>query len=464
MIFGDQDEFAIQVDRFEPPWDTVDLRDESVWAAVSIWVAGSNLSEHRRHGTDRIRQELHVPLLPLARWAVGAQAALHFEERSDLGGFTSPHEALDRWSTGHPPADWQESNWLDRRDTWWSEHFTGAASRDVLAPSVGIVRNDDRALVSWRTPDLPRADRTFVRPEGTEVVSWPVVSRALDEYTAAVEGWAPATSDFTSRWEDHRALEYYTGLAGPEIAAFGFLPEASADPALDPLAQVVRDLTHRTSTGPARSSIVSGIRIAGKPGSHDWWNLRRRLIAPAGVHFEAEGNDAARTVRDLLGFDAQPIEDVAGLAGGLGIEVANESPEARGDRMVVAGSAAGSAVTMILSNARTATRWGRRFEVVRAVGHLLQDPIRGEVIGAASGPQAMTSRRRRSGAFAAEFLLPTDALMEASNGVLDGITEGGRFGEMLEHFGVGAQTAAFQLWNQGLLSSADVRDDLIAST
>jgi len=75
----------------------------------------------------------------------------------------------------------------------------------------------------------------------------------------------------------------------------------------------------------------------------------------------------------------------------------------------------------------------------------------------------MASRRRRSGAFAAEFLLPTSALQEASKGVLDGITEGTSFADLLDRFGVGANAAAFQLWNQGFLSSTETRDDLIAS-
>jgi len=31
----------------------------------------------------------------------------------------------------------------------------------------------------------------------------------------------------------------------------------------------------------------------------------------------------------------------------------------------------------------------------------------------------------------------------------------------VDHYRVGARTAAYQLWNHGLRSSADVRDDLI---
>jgi hypothetical protein len=464
VIFGDQDEFALQVDRFEPPWEALDPEEDSVWAAVTIWVAGSNLTEHRRRGTDRVRDNLHIPLVPLARWCVDARSPLHYEERAQVGDFNSPHEELDRWSMGPPAEDLDEAAWLDRRDNWWARHFTGYATRDLIAPSIGFVRNDDRALISWRIPDLPRPDRTFARPRGAEVVSWRVVSNALDEYVAAVKGWAPSAHSIeTARTDDGRALEYYTGLAASELEAFGFLAEAADDPAVDPLAQIVRDLTHRTSTGPAQRSIVSFVRAADQPGGHDWWDMRQKLIPTPGTQFEQEGYDAAQTVRSLLGFDAQPITDVENLARGLDLQIATESPAADADRMVVAGGADGRATTMVLANARTLTAWGRRFEIARALGHLLLDPLRGEAIGAASGPQAMASRRRRSGAFAAEFLLPTAALAEASYGVLDGITEGARFAQLLERFGVGANTAAFHLWNQGFLSSSEIRDDLIAS-
>lgn len=191
MIFGDRDEFALEVDRFDPPWSGVDPQQESVWAAVALWIAGVNVTEHHRHGTDRIRESVHVPLVPLAHWYITARAALHYEERSQLGNLHSPHDELDRWSQAHPPAGFDEVSWMDRRDAWWSRHFTGSATRDVITPSLGFVRNDDQALISWRTPELPRSDRTFVRPRGVEAVSWRIVSSALDEYVAAVQGWAP---------------------------------------------------------------------------------------------------------------------------------------------------------------------------------------------------------------------------------------------------------------------------------
>ena len=83
------------------------------------------------------------------------------------------------------------------------------------------------------------------------------------------------------------------------------------------------------------------------------------------------------------------------------------------------------------------------------------------VLGAAASGFAESRRHRRSGAFAAEFLLPLDALRKATGGVLDAAAEPQVFERLLEEFGVGARTAAFHLWNHRLLTSEDVRNQLI---
>lgn len=464
MIFGDREEFALEADRFSPSWDGPGSDDESVWAAVCVWIAGANVTEHSRHGTDRLRSSLHIPLVPLARWCVAARAALHYEERYQLGYHYAPHDELEAWSRARPPAGVDEDAWLDRRDDWWSHHFTGAATPDIVAPSLGLIRQDDRALISWRAPLLPRPDRSFVSPQGAETVSWQVVSAAIDEFVASVRAWAPSETSFEVVAANRSALEYYTGIPDEKLAAFPFLPQATDDPAADPLAQVVRDLTSRTSMGPAQPSIINVVRDAGQPLGHDWWAVRQALIAGDSRHLEQEGYDGAQSVRGLLDLDGQPIDDVDRLLETLDVSIAEESPNATADRMIVAGTASASATTMVLASPRTEAPWGRRFELARALGHLVLDPLRGDAIGAASGPQAMASRRRRSGAFAAEFLLPTEAVAEASEGSLDGIAEGTRFRDLLHRFGVGSTTAAFHLWNQGFLSSPEVRDDLIASS
>ena len=94
------------------------------------------------------------------------------------------------------------------------------------------------------------------------------------------------------------------------------------------------------------------------------------------------------------------------------------------------------------------------------LGHLLVDSRRGDALGAASTTFAQPWARRCSGAFAAEFLLPSEHLFDRF-GALDSAADRDVFLSLLDEYGVGARTAAFQLWNHGLLSDPHVRDDLI---
>ena len=81
-------------------------------------------------------------------------------------------------------------------------------------------------------------------------------------------------------------------------------------------------------------------------------------------------------------------------------------------------------------------------------------------LGAASSRVACGPRRRRSGAFAAELLLPSASLAAlAQRGQSPG--DPGEFKHLMHAFGVGATTAAYHLWNQGYLGSEEERDWLV---
>jgi hypothetical protein len=45
--------------------------------------------------------------------------------------------------------------------------------------------------------------------------------------------------------------------------------------------------------------------------------------------------------------------------------------------------------------------------------------------------------------------------------VVDGAADEHVFPQLLEQYGVGARTAAYQLWNRGWLSNPEIRDELI---
>lgn len=82
-------------------------------------------------------------------------------------------------------------------------------------------------------------------------------------------------------------------------------------------------------------------------------------------------------------------------------------------------------------------------------------------VGSGCAKLLRTSQRSGTRAFAAEFLLPEQGMQQLSGGVLDGLPDETDLSLLLEDYGVGARTAAYQLWNRGWLSSSTLRDELI---
>ena len=182
-------------------------------------------------------------------------------------------------------------------------------------------------------------------------------------------------------------------------------------------------------------------------------------VRPA-VDPETSGYLAAQGLRDHLGLNGQPIDDVEGRLGHFGVKLIESDVECTRERMLAGSRRGYGAAAVIDRTPRTSTPWGKRFEAVRALGHLLMDPYRQDTLGAASTAFAQPWARRRAESFAAEFLLPSDALRENAR-ALDSYAEPERFQAVLEKYGVGAQTAAYHLWNRGFLSTTQARDDPI---
>lgn len=213
--------------------------------------------------------------------------------------------------------------------------------------------------------------------------------------------------------------------------------------------------------GAELTGIDSRLRRQGR--RREWLELRQLALdaARAGGTREEQGQLAARSVRERLGLDGAPVESVADILVKSGVDLANSVTVADTERMLVVAQELGRACVTILATGRTKTTWGRRFEQARALGHLVLDPSRSGALGAASSTYAQEARRRRSGAFAAELLLPEAGLAAVSANHLDGASDASRFTTLLERYGVGARTAAHQLFNHGWLSSESAREDLI---
>jgi hypothetical protein len=492
MLFGNRLTLGFEVRPLSPSWERRYAPEQAAWAALTVWVHEVNVCRHILPGSDRVLDALNVPLAAIADWMCRVWPALEFEEQApELRTATAAHRTLRAWADTHPPAGVSEDEWLDARERWWSRHFLAAGADGAQVPNLAFVRQDDRLVIDWAPPRFAGYQPpALLHPTGHEIVPWGDAQEAFQDLVGHVAGWLQAAGlEAHFPWARSpeplaelegtlvERLSLFTGrslpglleLAGAstveELLAWLQLPMDARDPGGSPMPQALRDLPRRTSPGIADALADLGARTRRTPAAaQSGWIAARGVAldaARAATTPEEAGQLAADAVREAWGLDGQPIADLDAQLVGLGIEISVPGVPATHERMLTGAREGGRAVALLLTTPRTQTRWGRRFELGRSLGHILLDPLREGALGAASSPFSQETRRRRSGAFAAELLLPDSALRDASGGALDGAAEPEAFKALLSRYGVGARTAANQLWNRRWLSSEGLRDDLI---
>lgn len=491
-VIGNKLTFGIELVPVTPSWEIRYAPERAAWAGTAVWVDGKNLCSHVVSGSSEVVDFFFIPLGPLTDWLVRAFPAIEFQERAPFFPTTRDlHGSVARWGETRPRQGFDEDGWLDARDEWWSYHFLRAGADGAYVPNMAFVRDDEELVISWEAPHFFGDDGpTMLWPRGSAAIPWSEGLSVFDQFTSLVAAWfrrsgAADAYDWTGL--EHplrhahppldRAMELFTGRSVHALqgllGAHSFdalldalkLSHSARTPLASPLCQVLRDLQPRLSDEIGELLREVGDRATReRPAALATWRDARSVALdaarPAQTPEEA-GQLAAVEIRRALALDGQPIEDVPATVAELGLEYEHAPTKSPGDRMMVAFREDGAAVARTLETPRTATLWGQRFEAGRALGHVLLDPVREGAIGAASGPFADETRRRRSGAFAAELLLPESAIAEASLHRLDGATDDAVFSELLQRYGIGANAAAHQMMNRGWLSSHDVRDDLV---
>lgn len=491
-LIGNKRHLAFDLVPVEPSWERRYVPEKAAWAGTAVWVGGSNLCAHVFPGSNDIHEYFYIPLIPIADWLVQSFPYLKFQERSPyFPGSRELHKRIARWADSAPPTGMDEFAWIEAREAWWMRHFLRAGADGARCPDLAFARDDENFVVSWAPPRFHGGDApAALHRAGHFAMPWRDAIPVLDEFTAVVAEWVrgsglieafPWARDlnplFSAPISLEHAIELLTGRGIDAIrAAVGVddrqqffarlgLGDFAEDPAASPQCQMLRDLSPRLALDVATVVMevgTSALEHSPRERMTAWTGAREvahDAASSASTEIEA-GQLAAIELRRQMDLDSQPIVDVAGTLDRFGISSFRTNVLAAHDRMVVAGREDGSLVTATFDTPRTQTEWGRRFEGCRALGHLLLDPIRSGTIGAASGPFAQETRRRRSGAFAAEFLLPESAIAAASQNVLDGAADEDGFLHIMGTYGIGAQAAAYQMWNRGWISSEMLRDDL----
>ena len=487
MLIGNRNSFAVGIEPRLPSWERRYLPEYTAWAQLSLWVDGENICRNLWDGSNSVRDGVNVPLAPIADWLVRSWTFLGFEERP---GCFPLHESLrdtvTRWGDALPPNGLSEDDWLDARELWWSRHFLAAGADGAHLPNVSLVRGDGRLFIEWSPPKFAGTPAPrFLSEQGRQIVDWAEGEEVFSEFVSCVAQWFRDSGlDHVFPWISrenplHEAcrtfsemLQAYTGIPVDALRqqtrsnddadlrrTLGLKADGS-DPGGSVVTQVLRDLPPGISESVWKQIWRLDQATQSDTGfTEELRTLAFEAVRPASDP-ETSGYLAAQALRDHLNLNGGPIDDVDTQLREFGVNLVESEVECTHERML-AGSRRGIGAAVIINRTpRTVTPWGRRFESVRALGHLLMDPYRRDTLGAASTAFAQPWSRRRAGTFAAEFLLPSEALKIDAQG-LDSYAQPDRFERVLKTYGVGAQTAAFHLWNHGLLSSTRVRDELI---
>ena len=487
MLIGNRNSFAIELEPLAPTWERRYLPERAAWARFSLWIDGTNLCRNLLDGSDSVRNGVNVPLAPIADWIVRSWTYLAFEERPGCFPLrSSQYDTVSAWGDAPPPEGLSEDQWFDARELWWSRHFLVAAADGSHLPNVSLVRGADRLFVEWAPVQFAGASAPhFLSERGRQDVGWTEGEDVLVQFVSCVARWLrDGEADDAYSWACRvdplqdatptlsETLQAYTGIPTDVLRTWTNssddadlrknlgLGADSDDPGGSVITQVLRDLPPGVSE-PVRDQVW---RLDRETTSVTEFAEELRTVALDAIRPatdpETSGYLAAQGLRDHLDIDGKPIEDVDEQLREFGVSLIHSEVECAQERMLTGSRYGIGAAVIVNQTPRTATPWGRRFESVRALGHLLMDSYRQGALGAASAPYAQPWTRRRSGAFAAEFLLPSDALLGDARS-LDSLALPEKFEQVLDRFGVGATTAAYHLWNRRLLSSSDVRDHLI---
>lgn len=485
-MIGNRETFGIGLSPVQPSWETRYAPERAGWAGLEIWISGTNLCSHVITGESVVREQVFVPLAPVVDWLVRSVTRIAFEERTGpFPGSGQWHLDKVRWADTSPEPGYSEDDWLDERDAWWQAHFLRAGADGSLLPDLAFGRDDEMMVLQWDDGAYSSAHLPlrFITPSGMTRLPWSVGFEVLTEFAQQVAAsippsvetgyaWASSANPMAAGLNDGAwALEMFTGRSLSRLRsligakgddavydALGLGP-GWQDPAESVGCQVLRDFTP-TISGDLLSSVLDLGSGMSAGDAKAWRDLRadvHEAVRPAKTAVDA-GYLAAREVRRVFDYGVHPLKDLkADLFDRLNISVQNVRVSGDGNNMAVSATETNPPVIQLFQTPKNQSAWGQRFEQARALGHLLCDQLRHDRLGAGSGDFAQGLRRRRSGAFAAELLLPSRGLKEQ----LGSLRAEDAFPRLLDAYGIGARAAAYQMWNQGFIASEQRRDDLI---
>lgn len=458
MIFGRPETFAIEVSALGAGPSGVDPVCAATWTALGLVVNDRNLFRNIRRGSESVSGALNWPAIYFARWLVHSWGQIYHTSAWPKPG-TSRNARDVALALDEELADNYDvpDSLVDARDEFVQAHSLRSASAGAAMPDAWLSRDGDVVSLAWDDSsdgdiyfpisrgeaDVPAADfaeatKGFVGWVRDLLVDAEIAEAApdielFDNWLGLYESPAGARAALVAETglADER-LEDLRKLAGVATDAELFdLPDAwfqqgtLADVRESPIAvafRCVAPVVDEADLVRIRRTFVSAVRDS---SSFEKLNELASTVPPPLRNLQdyVRGYRLARALRTRLGNEAHPL-DIEALISKLGIHVTDLPLSDRAiDGGCVCDDRHGPAIFVNPMSARAASAWGRRVVLAHELCHLLFDRRHGRHIGMLSGPWAPPRVERIANAFAIEFLLPLQGIVETVGPIWDHPTD-----------------------------------------
>ena len=408
----------------------------ATWASLRIHVGETCLTRVLDGAAQTVRNNLYVPLYPLAEWIATNWWCLGHElrnkSRASDSGYRSRHALIaNREGYAYPDLEVAPLGpvthllWRAHRDEWSSVEYLGDGEGWVDTETFGEDCADFINQVTCRLELLGIQD-TYLQEE------WAAVQSAGEEEarycrTAAGLGWDPYALEIDRRsWlvalSDHtdELLTEAMAVLNPSAAQDGWL------------------------------AIKDALRAVKGSRGCDFNRVRSRCSAVGAMEHASNaspwqvGYDWARQLRNGLGDEEAPLPRMAELADFLGeehsvLDDVSSPVSCVDDIPMVDGVVTRNDNGVPVLGLRRLGEPGRRFHLCRAVAEILIDGVADSLVTQAESPRQMRNR-----AFAAELLAPSRALRSR---VKSPVVDDDDIEELAEAFGVSTYVVEHQLQN-----------------
>ncbi len=484
MIHGNRRSWAWEVEPLRGGPEDPDPAAACTWCRMAIWVRGRNLLEHLRPGSDRVQPGIDWPAIYLGRWLVRAWPGLWERAGAPVAGPTGPlavADALDRWVAELDLDDPQADRVLERRDGWVGSHLLAAGAGGAWLPDIGLLRDGATLHVEWRplggeprmlappgraevdALDFLEASRSFVEWLATEVADrdpeFSAEARAwlhgLEQRDAALRvlrgyllPWGVGDRPSESAMElleldvfrpPEALLDQGAAIAPervPAIVAFQAIAPVLAPEEAREVIERVRSAGTRQRPEPASTPLREEIRAAasvGGLGERDWEAGQRRAALTRGALGNPSDPLDPREVLDRLGIAVEELDLLDGQIQAATVWLGGRRP-----------------VVLLNRNRRRNAPWADRMTLAHELHHLLFDRQEAQPFLSFQSPWAAPGMERRANAYAAELLLPRQALVKELREALESFrpVRVSELAAIMRKYGVGRTVATWQVRNR----------------